>query len=473
MKPSLDDLTLSQAVVCLKQGEFSAVELVEAALLRIQALDGDLNCFITLLAETALAQAERLDQRRVRLPARHLPALWGIPIGAKDLFETAGVRTTAGSLPRKDHIPMQDATVIRRLRKAGAVLLGKLNMHEIALGVTNVNPHYGTCRNPWHRERITGGSSGGSAAAVAAGLCLGALGSDTGGSIRIPAALCGVTGFKPTYGRVSLRGVFPLSWHMDHAGPLAHTVEDAARLYQAIAGYDAGDASSVHCQVPDPMSHLDDGVRGWRVALASDEFFQDVESVVGTAVEEAAYIFGELGAQVERVEVPAVLKAARANRVIVAADAAAVYHEELDSEQPPFGEDVLRRLQAGRAFSSTEYALARRAGVETKRELEAFFERYNLLLTPSVPILAPPIEGPDAVEQAARLTRFTAAFNITGLPALSLPCGFGPGDLPVGLQLVTRPWAEAELLRAGHAFQTATDWHTRRPQFGLKGQTHA
>lgn len=455
-------LTLSEASELIHRRQVSPLELTRACLERIEQLNPSLNCFITRTPELAMQQASRLEQA-LRNPEFSPGPLHGIPLALKDLFDTAGVTTTAGSTFFTENIPAQDAEVVLRLKQSGAVLLGKLNMHEIALGVTNVNPHYGPCRNPWNRARITGGSSGGSAAALAAGMCLGSLGSDSGGSIRIPASLCGIVGLKPTYGRVSLRGVIPLSWHTDHAGPLARTVLDAAILLNVISGYDPGDPASLPIPGEDFLATIREGVAGWRIALASDEYFQQVDPQVQAAVEAAARTFEVLGASIERVDFPEAHQAAQANALMVTSDAAAFHRERLQSHPQGFGADVLQRLRSGAAFTSTEYILARRTQAVLRRQFEQFFTDYDLLLTPTTPVAAPLIEGPDAVEQARLLTRFTAPFNLTGLPALSIPCGFTESSLPIGLQLVARPWAESNLLRAGQAYQQATEWHLRRP----------
>jgi aspartyl-tRNA(Asn)/glutamyl-tRNA(Gln) amidotransferase subunit A len=459
---NLTFLTLADAAGRLARRELSPVELAEACLERIDRLDGRLNCFITLTAEAALDRARQAEAeiRRGDL----LGPLHGIPLALKDLYETAGVRTTAGSSFFREYVPAQDAAVVARLKAAGAVLLGKLNLHEIALGVTNNNPHFGACRNPWNLERVSGGSSGGSGAALAAGLCLGSLGSDTGGSIRIPASLCGVVGLKPTYGRTSLRGVFPLSWNLDHAGPMARRARDAAILLQAIAGYDPEDPASVDAPVDDYLGGIEAGVRGWRVALADDEFFTRADDEVLAAVRAAGQVFQALGARVETVEFPGGREAAVNNGLMVPCDGAAFHRERLESHPEGFGADVLQRLTAGAAVTSSEYVLARRAQSVFRRQFASFFAGYDLLLTPATPVAAPPITGPDAVEQARRLTRFTAPFNQSGLPALSLPCGFTREGLPVGLQIVGPPWGEARLLRAAHAYEQATEWHLRTPE---------
>lgn len=463
----LISLTISHAADLISRGELSPVELVDAHLARIDRIDANLNCYITIMAEQALAQA-RTAETELRHGSYRGP-LHGIPLALKDLYETEGVRTTAGSLFYKDKIPAEDAFVVQKLKAAGAVLLGKLNMHEIALGVTNNNPHFGPCHNPWQIERTPGGSSGGCAAALSARLCMGALGTDTGGSIRIPASLCGVVGMKPTYGRVSLRGVVPLSWSLDHAGTMARTARDAAILLQAIAGYDPFDPASINTPVPDYLANIKAGVSGLKIALADDEFFTKVDLQVLNAVQTAADVFADLGAQISRVEIAHGKEAAQANGLIVTSEAAAFHRDRLSEHPDMFGTDVRQRLETGAAYTSTEYILARRLGVEFRRQMERFFEDYDLLLTPTTPITAPPLEGPNAVEQARILTSFTAPFNLSGLPALSIPCGFSSQGLPVGLQLIARPWAEAKLLRAAEAYQNATDWHLREPELAGGG----
>lgn len=459
--PDLTHLSMTAAAGMVARGEITAVELTEAHLGRIAIHDPDINSFITLTPDHALAQARAADADLAR-GIRHGP-LHGIPIALKDLYDTAGIRTTAGTTFFADRVPGADARAVTLLNSAGTVMLGKLNMHEWALGVTNNNPHYGPCRNPWDRTRVTGGSSGGAGAALAAGFCIGALGSDTGGSIRIPASLCGIVGLKPTYGRISLRGIVPLSWNLDHAGPMARNVTDTALLLQAIAGYDPDDPASANAPVGDFLATINAGITGWRVALARDSHFSDADPDVIAAVRRAAAVFEELGARVEEVDLEAGREAAQMNALMTTSDAAAFHRERLQAHPAGFGADVLARLERGAMFTSTEYVLARRFQSEWRRRLDLLLDMFDVLLTPTTPITAPLIEGSDAIEAARQLTRFTAPFNLAGLPALSLPCGFSPAGLPIGLQVVTSAWNEAKALQAGKAFEDATSWNRVAP----------
>lgn len=445
-------LTISSALEQMRAGSLSPSALAEACFAAAQRLNPDLNAYITLLPLSTSRQSTFEGA-----------ALAGIPIAVKDLYQTAGIRTTAGTSFFKDFIPDQDAAVVEKLKTAGAVLTGKTNTHEIALGLTGVNPHFGPARNPWNRLHITGGSSSGSAAAVAAGLCLAAMGTDTGGSIRIPASLCGVVGLKPTFGRISLRGVFPLSWNLDHAGPLTKTVRDAALLLGVLAGYDQLDPASLNVPPDDYISELDAGVKGWRIAVLDNDYAREAQPEVVSAVQAAAGVFKTLGARVEGVDLSFLREAAQANGVMVVADAAAFHRDRLRENPEGFGADVRQRLQGGAATTSTEYALARRAQAEMRRRMEFFFQDWDLLLLPATPMTASLIDEKNVFERNRPLTRFTAPFNLTGLPALSIPCGFSLDGLPIGLQIVAPAWAEKKLLQAGHAFEQATEWHLRRP----------
>ncbi len=440
-------LTISRAQTLLQSGELTTADLAEACLALIESKNPVLNAFTS----SASADSFRLHPSSF--------ALSGIPIAIKDLIDVAGIPSSAGSPKFFGQEPAaKDACAVEKLKEAGALIIGKTNTHEIALGITGINPHTGPVRNPHDPDRITGGSSSGSAAAVAAGMALGALGTDTGGSIRIPAALCGVVGFKPTFGRVSMRGVLPLSWNLDHVGPIAKTVEDAAILYEVIAGYDPRDPNSVARDVIsrgwDNVLRGRDNIPTCRIAFAVGDYIEEAEPGILAAARQAANAFRALGVEVVEVEIPRLREAAAANGTMVVADAAA-FHRERFLEHPDwFGADVRERLKKGRAVTSTEYALARRAQSELKRYFDLFFEQYDLLMLPTTAAVAAPIEGLDSAAYAPKLTRFTAPFNLTGLPALTIPCGKVDG-LPIGLQLVGKAWDEAGVLRAGRAYERA------------------
>lgn len=454
-----DPLTITSALEALHRGKTTAHDLAESCFRQIERLNDQLKAFITVLdVQTALD---------AQLPASVHPltsALRGIPIAVKDLFDVAGIRTTIGSKFFADYVPDEDAFVVDKIKQAGAIIMGKTNTHEIALGVTGNNPHYGTARNPWNPMRIPGGSSSGSAIAVATGMALGALGTDTGGSIRIPASLCGVVGLKPTYGRVSLRGVFPLSWNLDHVGPLTKCVKDAALMLQIISVYDVHDPTAMKMITGDYLGHLVDDMAGRKVALGVGEYIEGAEPELVTAVCQAANVFEAMGCHVEEVNVDWMRDAALANKVMTQSDGAAVHRDRLQQHPELFGDDIRRRLEDGARTTSTEYILARRTQTEIKKRCEQFFESYDILLTPTTPIAAPTVEGHDAVEQAGRLTRFTAPFNLTGLPALSVPCGLTNDGLPIGLQIVSRAWSDARVLNAGYAYEQATEWHKQQPK---------
>ena len=376
-----------------------------------------------------------------------------------------GIRTTVGSKLFENFIPHEDSTVVSLLEKAGAISLGKLNMHEIALGVTNVNPYFGTCRNPWDTDRISGGSSGGSAAAVAAGLLMGATGTDTGGSIRIPASLSGTVGLKPTFGRVSLYGVMPLSWSLDHAGPLARQVADIAILLQAIACYDSKDSLSVPKPAENYLNKLGKGISGMRIAVPQDEYLDGIAPDVKTAFNQAVSVFSNLGAQINYTKLDFFTTVPESKTTIILTEAAAIYKDALIEKPGMFGEDVNHRLQAGLQICGIDYANARHFQTLLQHSLLNEFKTFDALLTPSTPITAPLIKKQDAIEQARSLTRFTAPFNLSGFPSISLPCGFSPKGLPIGLQIITKPWAETLLLQIAYAYEQATPWHKQIPIF--------
>jgi len=449
--------------------EVSPVEVVRAHLDRITALDGGLRAFITVCGDAALDAARAAEAALAA--GRSLGPLHGVPVALKDLFDTAGVRTTGGSKILADRVPAQDATVVRTLRAAGMIVLGKLNMHEFAYGPEGLNTHYGTARNPWDAAdvRITGGSSSGSGAAVAAGLVPAALGSDTGGSIRIPAALCGITGLKPTYGRVSRRGVLPLSWSLDHAGPMTRSARDAALLLRAMAGYDPADATTSVLPVPDYAAALSGDVKGLRVGLLGAFFVEGAAPDVRASVEGAAKTLEALGAKVDEVRLEHMAEVAAGAMAIVASEALAYHAEWMRTRSQDYQPDVIERLRAGVFVSGFHYVRAQQARALVRAAVDGALAGRDVLLTPATPITAPRVGetevsvGTGKIDVRSSLLRFTRPFNFSGHPACALPCGFGATGLPIGMQIVGRPFDEATVLRVADAYQRTTDWHTRRP----------
>ena len=447
--PSLP--TIAEAGRLLRRREVSATELTTGCLDAIAARDTELGAFITVTSDDARAAAAAADRE---LAAGHdRGPLHGIPVALKDLFDQAGVRTTAGSRLLEESGAGEDSAVAARLRAAGAVFVGKTNLHEWAFGVTTDNPHFGPARNPFDPGRIPGGSSGGSAVALVTGMCFTSIGSDTGGSIRIPAALCGIVGLKPTRGRVSLRGAIPLSWTLDHAGPMGRTVRDTAITFAAIAGYDPADPASVDHPLDDYLADLEGGVRGLHIALAVPYFLEQADPVVAGAVREAVAALGRAGARVSEIGLPRTAELRDTQRVILGSDAAAFHRDRIAAQRAGYGADVAKRIDAGMAVSGPEYAAARRVRVELIRAFDELFESADLVALPTTPTVAPLREGADAVAAAARLTALTSPFNLTGLPAISVPCGHDAAGLPIGLQLVSRRWGEAVLLRAARAHE--------------------
>ena len=456
---------MHEAAALLRARKTSSVELTRACIATIERLDGDHVAFISKTLDRALTQAARADSELAAGDDKG--PLHGIPIALKDLYDSTGDVTTAGSKIFSDNVAKEDSAVAAKLRSAGAVFLGKTNLHEWAFGVTNQNPHFGKAKNPWDPARIPGGSSGGTAIAVATGMCFLSPGSDTGGSIRIPAALCGVAGLKPTYGRVSLRGAVPLSWSLDHAGPLARSVRDLAIGLQLLAGWDPGDPVAAQVDVENYVTQLDDGIKGVRVIVPTGYFFDDFDPEVERAVREAAMALADLGAIVVERPLPRTDELRETQRAILSVDAATFHRERLETRADDFGTDVLQRLRAGQQISGAETGRARRNAVEIRREWVSLMSptgQDGIILTPTTPTAAPEREGQDAIATVARLTTNTSPFNLTGLPALSIPCGFTKSGLPIGLQLAAAPWREALLLRAARAYEAATKWHERHPE---------
>ncbi len=449
--------TIADLAPRLRSKKISPVELTRDCLERIEQLNPPLNAFITVTAESALAEARAAEMEIGRGEWRG--PLHGIPVALKDIIDTAGVKTTSASALHENRVPTEDAEVVRRLRRAGAVILGKNNLHEFAYGGSSLVSFFGDVHNPRNQAHIAGGSSGGSAAAVVSELCYAAIGTDTAGSIREPAALCGCIGLKPTFGRVSKRGVIPLSWSLDHAGPLTATVVDAAIVLQAIAGYDALDISSADVPVGDYVSGLCEGVKNFRVGIPRGYFYDDLDDAVRAAVEAALAVIGKLVGEVREVQIDV-----PADRTVQAAESYAYHAENVARTPELYQPETLRRIRAGENISAAEYIQRRRELDEARRRAHDFFADVDLLITPTMPIPAPAIadlkKNPEALRPAELiLLRNTRPFNVWGLPAISTPCGFTQSGLPIGLQIAGPHWREDWVLRLASAYEAATEWH--------------
>ena len=435
---------------------------LERCLARIERLDPALNAMVTATAETARQQADACD--RAAAEGRWLGLLHGMPVALKDNIETAGVRTTSGAAYLADHIPNRDAPVVGRLKAQGAVLVGKANLQELAWGVVSTNPVTGQCRNPWNPEHIPGGSSGGSGAAVAAGMAHASLGTDTGGSVRIPASMTGIAGLRPTHGRISIRGITPVSVAHDTVGPMARSVADVARLFAVLAAYDPLDHVSRALPLDNFLPRLGDGIEGVRIGLARNFFFDGLDGEVEAAVRAGAGTLESLGARLFDVTLPGAETAQRWTTIMAYADACAYHRERLDAGPGALSQAVYERMIMGRDFSAVDYAQAMRGREAWRRALAEMFETVDLLLAPTTPRPAPPIADDRSLHRATQdATRFTYGGALASIPGLSVPCGFSAGGLPIGMMLEAAWGAEPLLLRVGHAYQQATDWHLRRP----------
>jgi len=468
-------LSIEQTARLLRRKEISPVDLVNVAIARIERLNPSMNAFLTVVADRArkqarLAERELLGKKRGSRSNITSP-LFGIPIALKDNFYTRGIRTTAGSKILANFIPKEDSEVAARLHQMGAILLGKTNMHEFAYGITNENPHYGPVHNPWATERISGGSSGGSAAATAAGMCFGSVGTDTGGSIRIPAALCGIVGLKSTYGLVSVSGVIPLAPSFDHAGPLARSVVDACILLQAIAGKYPADAKP-----PDFRKLGRTRLRRFRLGWPKDYFFERIDPEVQQVIGVAGKVLQQIGARIQDVSLPHLADSQESATNIALAEATR-YHQSqgfYPARTADYGSDVSGRLEMGAQVRAVHYL----RGLEVKREVEqdfdSAFKLVDAILAPAVPIAAPRIGENELIiageKETVRsaLVRLNRPANFTGHPAIAIPCGFTQEGLPIGLQLIGPKWGEATLLAIAFAFELATNWHTRHPEFSAE-----
>jgi aspartyl-tRNA(Asn)/glutamyl-tRNA(Gln) amidotransferase subunit A len=454
--------SISELAPRLAAGELSPVELTEAALARIERLEPQLNAFITVTAESA-RHAARAAEAAIRA-GHYLGPLHGVPVAIKDLYATRGVATTFGSPLYADWVPEFDAAAVEQLKRAGAVLLGKTNLHELAYGSTSANAHYGAVHNPWRLDHHPGGSSGGSSAAVAAGLAYAAMGSDTGASIRQPAACTGIVGIKPTFGRLSKFGALPLAWSQDHAGPLTRTVRDAALMLQVLAGHDARDPSSIARPVPDFGAGIDDGIAGLRIGVARAFFFEDCAADVIAAVDAALGIFEDLGASVEEVLLPDMDAAYTVGTITIAVEGTAYHSANLRERPELFSEELRAAFELGSFYSGVDYVQAQRLRRQLMQTTERAMASFDAVVMPTSPVPATPIAG-SPPEHAMLRPRNTMPFNVLGLPAISVPCGLTGDGLPVGLQIVGKAFDEAGVFRVAHAYEQAADWHRRRPPF--------
>jgi aspartyl-tRNA(Asn)/glutamyl-tRNA(Gln) amidotransferase subunit A len=483
---ALHELSVREAAARVRRREVSSVELTEAALARIAAVDDRVGAFLTVSRDEALAEAREIDRR---IAAGEDPgALAGVPVGVKDIICTAGIRTTAGSRILERFVPAYDATVTARLRRAGAVIVGKLNCDEFAMGSSTENSALGTTRNPWDGNRVPGGSSGGSGAAVAALECHASLGTDTGGSIRLPAAFCGVVGVKPTYGRVSRYGVIAYASSLDQVGPLARDVADAAVVLEAIAGHDPADSTASPRPVPAYLTELEGGVRGLRLGLPKEYFVEGMQPEVEAAVRDAVQTLERLGATVEPVSLPHTEYAIATYYLVATAEAssnlarydgvryglrvpASALGEMYEASRAAgFGAEVKRRIMLGTyalsaGYYDAYYLKAQQVRTLIRRDFEQAFQRCDALVTPVAPTTAFRLGEKTADPLTMYLSDiFTISVNLAGLPGLALPCGVDGAGLPIGLQVIGRPFDEATILRVGAAYERATDWQTRRPK---------
>lgn len=461
MTNELHQMTISQLAPGIKSRKISPVDLTRAVLDQIEKLDPVLNAYITVDAAGAL-KAAHTAQRQIA-KGKYLGPLHGIPISLKDLYDTKGMLTTAGSKIMRDRIPAEDATSVAKLRAAGAIILGKTNLHEFAFGSTTQNPHFGGTRNPHNTDRIPGGSSGGSAAAVAADMCIASTGSDTGGSIRTPSALCGTVGLKPTYGRVSLHGIVPLAWSLDHVGPMTKCVRDAAIMLSAMAGYDPKDPTSANEKVPGFARALRNDVKKLKIGIDPSFCFGGVDDEVAAAIRNALTLLQRLGARIVEVNLPNIELTSVVESIIITTEPAAYHEANLRSRAADYGEDVRALLGGGSVFSAVQYIKAQRLRRMIQQEFAEAFKKIDIFAMPGAPVAAPPI-GAETVsiggmetDLSMALIRFTCPSNLTGLPAISVPCGRSRDRLPIGLQLIGRAFEEATVLRTALTFEANSE----------------
>lgn len=442
----------------------SAVSAIETCLENIRLYNETINAVVTYDPGSAMECAKKADEA---LKEGHwLGLLHGMPITLKDNINTAGMKTTSGATFLSEHVPNKDAEVVRRLRDAGAIIIGKANMQELAFGVVTTNPVFGQCRNPWNPKHIPGGTSGGSGASIAAEMCQGSLGTDTGGSVRIPASMTGVVGLRPTHGRISLHGVMPASLSNDTVGPMARTVSDVARLFAVLEGYDPADPVSRDQPSENFLPTLGTGINGIRIGVARDFHYRGLNADVEQCVLDGIKIFESLGAIVKDIDLPNAELAQDWNIVQIYGDLCAQFKERLERDPDSISPRVRARMMLGKSFSAVDYAESMRGKEIWRQTLKSVFsDEVDMILAPTVPFSPPEISGEEDLHEATRdAARFTYGSALSGHPGLSLPCGFNKGGLPIGLMLEASWWKEPLLFRAGHAYQQETTWHLQRPE---------
>ncbi|WP_037985600.1 Asp-tRNA(Asn)/Glu-tRNA(Gln) amidotransferase GatCAB subunit A [Thalassobacillus devorans] len=466
-KEQLFSKTIDELSGLIREKEVSPVEVTKATMERSKHLNEQVNAYITTTEDQALAMA--LEHEKEILNGNYRGKLHGIPMALKDIFYFEGEIATMGSKIHQNFIPDYDATVVSKLKEAGVVFTGKLNMHEYAWGATTANPHYGPCRNPWNLEKIPGGSSGGSGAAVSAEMTIASLGTDTGGSVRIPASSCGIVGLKPTHGRVSKYGCFPLAWSLDHIGPMTKTVTDAAILLEAIAGFDANDPTTVDVPTAAYTEHLNEDISGMVIGVNEDYFFRNVDPEVETLVRAGIRKLEGMGANVVHVEIPSLKNAEFAELITIMTEASTVHHANLKERAEDFGEDVRLLLEAGEVPSAVDYLQAQQIRRQLDVEFAEAMKQVDVMITPTLPFT--PIDiGADSLSLNGEIVnfldhiiRFTLPGNLTGLPSLSIPCGLSNG-LPVGMQIMGKAFKEEDVLRAAFAFERTNPMNGMKPK---------
>jgi aspartyl-tRNA(Asn)/glutamyl-tRNA(Gln) amidotransferase subunit A len=466
---ALTDLTIAELGPKLASRELSPVEVTDAFLRRIEQYDGQIHAYVRVTVDRARADARLAEAEIARGNLRG--PLHGVPVALKDLFDTAGIPTTGCSRAFLDRVPAEDGLVVSKLREAGAVLLGKLAMHELATGAADRDGPFPPARNPWDLDRMPGGSSSGSGAAVAARLCAGALGTDTGGSIRGPASWCGIVGHKPTYGLVSRRGVMPLSWTLDHVGPMARTVEDSAILLQAIAGHDPLDDGSANVPIPDYRSALSDLPSNLRLGVPWEylDGRADLDDEMRAIFRSAVHRLGALGARIEPIEIPDLEHADTIGTSILVAEAYTVHEAGFRARLELYGRPFRDRVLRGALWSAADYIQATRARGRFRRSVATLMTEIDLIAMPTSSTPAELFDDPDVVPY--RHPSFTRPFNVTGQPSISVPCGYSASGLPVGLMLSGRPFEDRLVLQVAHAYERSRRWRERRPR--LSGATEA